>query len=554
MSARFLVVGFFALALILVPVRGKAGTDVTITRAFDSTQLQGELLGMGLITIPSYLSDPTIAFPYERKPGFTEEIPFVNSFVINRVMGGYRSDWISKFHLTRGDLGRRSLDYVIKRPDGSLEFRPELIAERLHPYLAAGYKPSDITLALDNVPWDLSTPDGALPQEGPWGRKTPPGSMAEWSDVVRHFASDLKAYLGFKATDIRFETGIEYDEKVSFDATAAQFFEFYKTTADALHSVLPDAIISPGEMTGMGSCPSTVHTCVYDTRDFLSFASREHIMPSYIPRSLYSIVDQPNSWPSVVAQRSFVSYRRLPPVIAEIHQFGLLFQPFGQTEQGDPGPMSTNWQFQTLIDLLKQGAPKRIFHWGGLATVGKLPFLDGTGFLCLVLDHYLGRKLRSLNLVDSPTTHYPATVMAVALEGKRSSALLISSYSPKPAYGDREVKVIIPEALWRPHTQLRIVSYKATHNVFASIRSDLAANNNLKEDFVNCALCLGYPILMAKQPDLAREMIVHNWPRYEAQLRLDLEWRFPQDHEVSLTGETVRANIEANELLIIQPK
>ena len=543
---------FFILTSLSMPALAQAGADTTINRVFNGTQLQGELLGMGLIAIPGYLLDPDIAFPYQKRSGFAEEIPFTDSFVINRVMGGYRPDWIDKFHLARGDLGRRSLDYVIKRPDGSLEFRPKLIAERLQPYLAAGYKPSDITLALDNVPWDLSTPDGYPPQEGPWGRNTPPGNMTEWSNVVRHFASDLKAYLGAKASDITFETGIEFDKKVSFDATAAQFFQYYKMTADAVHSILPDARMSPGEMTGTGSCASTVDACVYDTRDFLDFARRAHITPSYIPRSLYSLVDRPNPWPATAAEHFSESYRRLPPVVEEVHQFGLLFQPFGETEQGDPGPMSANWQFQTLFDLLEQDVPKRIFHWGGIATVGKLPFLDGTGFLCLVLDHYLGRHLLPLDSVDKTVMPYPATVKAVALQGQGSAALLISSYSPRPAAGDREVQVALPPALWGTHAQLRIVAYKATGNVFASIRRDLAANDNLKNDFANCALCLGYPIVMAKDPDLARKMIIHNWTHYETKMHDDLEWKYPQHDEVSVAGIIVTANLEANELLVIE--
>src|SRR6266404_5964225 len=87
------------------------------------------------------------------------------------------------------------------------------------------------------------------PEMGPWGRRTPPGDIEEWSKIVRQFATDLAAYLGGDASAIQFETGVEYDEKVSFDATADEFFRYYEATDRALHSVLPEAALSPGEFT-----------------------------------------------------------------------------------------------------------------------------------------------------------------------------------------------------------------------------------------------------------------------------------------------------------------
>src|SRR5205085_2651663 len=202
----------------------------TLNPLYRATQLQGHLIGMGLMEIPGYLLGPDVDLKYARKPGMAREIPFADSFTINRFLGGYREDWLRKFREWDDRLGRRSLDYVIRQSDGSLKFRPELIRRRLAPYLSVGYRPQDITIALENVPWDLATREGRPPEAGAWGRRSPPGDLEEWARVIRQFAADLAAYLGPGAAAIQLETGVEYDERASFDGTAPEFFQYYETT------------------------------------------------------------------------------------------------------------------------------------------------------------------------------------------------------------------------------------------------------------------------------------------------------------------------------------
>jgi hypothetical protein len=64
---------------------------------YRATQLQGHLIGMGLIDVPGYLTTSDIDLKYRTKPGMTREIPFADSFTINRFLGGYREDWLRKF-------------------------------------------------------------------------------------------------------------------------------------------------------------------------------------------------------------------------------------------------------------------------------------------------------------------------------------------------------------------------------------------------------------------------------------------------------------------------
>jgi hypothetical protein len=524
-----------------------ANENPTLTPFYRATQLQGHFFGMGLVETPGYLGGD-IAFPYASNgPG--RHIPFADTFVINRVMGGYPLKWLEDAHLVRDGLGRRSLDYVTRGADGKLLFHPELIRARLQPYLDAGYKPDDITLALENIPWDLKTPDGSMPPEGPWGRKTPPGDFEEWGQVVRRLATDLKEYLGEDAERLSFETGVEYDEHVSFDADAAQFFKYYLTTDRALHAVLPNARMSPGEFT-VGVCPTKSASCVYDTRDFLNFAHAEGLRLDDLPRSLYALATWPRCSPSATAAGSIMSYGRLPGAVPEVHQFGLLFEPFGDKDGDDPAAMYANWEFQALAKLILSGAPRRVFHWGGFAAMGKLLFLNGSGYLRLVLDHYVGSSVAALAVRDETESRsFPAETAALALTRGAAVAVILSSFSPRPVAGERPVSVDLPPS-WRG-TSARWVRYRASDNVFASLKGDLAADNNLKSEFATCALCLGQPQFMAVDVDRARQLFARNWPRYEKEMHEGLKWRRPLDSVVAQGKLTVR--MEANELIVAEP-
>ena len=499
--------------------------------------------------LPSYVFGDDLAFPYRKKPGFKQEIPFADSFVINRVMGGYHEDGLRKFGHWDGRQGRRSLDYAVKGDDGKLHFRPDLIEARLRPYLDAGYKPSDITLALDNTPWDLATPDGQAPKEGVWGRRTPPGDWSEWGEVVRRFASDLKAYLGEDADKIGFETGVEYDERQSFDGDAATFFHYYEVTDRALHAVLPRARLNPGEFTAAGVCKDTSPNCVYDSKAFLEFAAREGLDVADTPRSLHAFLDRNRASPAEAAQRSVESYRRLPATIAEIHQFGVLEQPFGRDAGDDPGPIQATFEFQTLVRLMAAGPPRRVFHWGGFVPVGKLSFLDGSGVLRLVLDHYVGDDATTLALRDTAAP-FPAETLGLALTGKGAIALMLSSFSARPQAGSRPVSVDLPDA-WKGK-RVRAVRYSGSRNVFATLKRDLAAEGNLRPEFAACALCLGKPVLMASDANRARALIVRNASRYEAEMHDGLKWA--PDPGTKIEGRRLTTDLEANELLIVEPQ
>ena len=550
---RILIAAAFVCSALLPNRIISANSEVDIgvlTPFYRHMQLQGHVIGLGLMEIPEYVEAPDIDFPYKKKLGMSREVPFVDSFTINRFLGGYPEEWLRKFNLWDDQLGRRSLDYVIRKGDGTFEYRPELIKRRLTPYLEAGYSPDKITIALENVPWDLA----ASPQAGNWGQHQPPADLKEWRQVISHFAGDLKDYLGNASSTISFKTGVEFDQKESFNGTSEQFYAYYSATSDALHLVLPNALLTPGEFTRGGACPPRQATCVYDTREFLRFASAHHLEIPDVPRSLNAFMNNGDPMPSTAVTRAIESYSRLPSgTIPEVHQFGLMYEPFGKQDGSDPAVLRANFEFQALMGLWERLKPRRVFHWGGFVEVGKLNFLNGSGFLRLILDHYLGfhaYRLIPVELERSGTSA-PIELMAINFRNSATSAVMISSFSPTTSFGKRRIKVELPGTF---HGQsVKTIRFRESDNVFLAIRRDLGTENNLRREFANCSSCLGPPVSMAVDVNIARTMLQKNWPKYEAIMKRDLKWNMHDDNVV-VNGNLLVVGLEYNEFMVVEPQ
>jgi hypothetical protein len=56
---------------------------------------------------------------------------------------------------------------------------------------------------------------------------------------------------------------------------------------------------------------------------------------------------------------------------------------------------------------------------------------------------------------------------------------------------------------------------------------------------------------MAQDATRARAMITANWPAYQAKMQEALRWQ-PGDGDITVSGRTLSANLEANELLVVE--
>jgi hypothetical protein len=98
---------------------------------------------------------------------------------------------------------------------------------------------------------------------------------------------------------------------------------------------------------------------------------------------------------------------------------------------------------------------------------------------------------------------------------------------------------------------LKSIRYRQSSNVQARIRADLAADNNLRPDFADCALCLATPIQMARDGDRARAMLTRNWENYVEVMKDNLRWR-TEDRGISRDGRVLRVTLEPDELVLIE--
>ena len=559
LPSRFATAAATVVAVVLAGLWGSVGEAVATpspppgsigaldSSRYDATQLQGDLVasGQGLIRIPGYLTAPGQDITYQLRPGTITQIPFVDHFQIARFLGAW--DPVARNRRT----SPASLDFE-RRQHGVLVFSKAILKARLERYLAAGYSPSDITLSVDNIPWAIAARGGHL---GAYGQNNPPASEAAWANEMTHFARDLKSLFGWRAAGFRYKIGVEFDASESFHGTAREYFRLYNTAYRSIRRVFPRAKIAPAEFTGNGECPRGNRTCVYSMTAFLNQAAAAHTWPAFVPRSLNAFLNVNSAFPSASVSMAVRSYEDLGrPVTAEIDQFGLLGMPFGRNHV-DEGALQANWQFQTIMGLRQTLNPGRISQWGGVDTEDRLSFLNGTGYTHLLLDRYSGSLIYPLT--TSNASNATTEIGADGFYRNGNAAIVLSSYSPTSTPGQETVSLAIPPGLISAGSLSgwRTVRYTPANNVFAAIKSDLAAAHNLQPAFARCSVCTDTATGMAIDPRLVRPMLLANWSRYQSimQQTLNLGPLTSADGiEFNSSTGTLTATIPANQLIVLE--
>jgi hypothetical protein len=585
---------------------------------YRATQLQGSysLIGQGLLNVKSrlsYLLAPNVDVPYQplfSRAGNDTEIPFADSFTITRFLGGYVDDEVTavcgvqEFSPLCGDNPPPiwSLDYALS-PDGDLSYQSELVGDRLSPYLQAGYKPSDIGIVLINVPWQIASSNPILPGSpcafqpglpgslGPWGQCNPPASYEVWQKMIGHLADDLKKGYGAAAGTFQFQVGDETDTLSVLNGTTSDFYRLYSGAYSQIRAHLPDASVSPGDFTS--GCYNLAQThaggCVYDSQKFLQRFSPT-LPPATVPRSLNRFWDIqgrqafPAGYPSEAASDAASSYAYVEKggrVVAEIHQFGFLDMPWGPTENGvgvsDVSSLQANWEFQTLMRLRASIHPRRVFNWGGIVSDGKINFLNGGGFLRIVLDNNPGSEIFDLNATvvpnDGGASSSTSEVMAVALVNGDSATVIVSNFDLTAGAAPTRLRFSLPSSLvpgvngasWK---YLRY-SQSPVDNVFALVKQDLSDANILDSKFAACSNCFADPLGMATDRDAALQVLSCNWMRgsnYVATMQSNLKWKAANPdsldansvrHNLTIVRhndfEQVEVTLAPNEMLVLAP-
>lgn len=524
----------------------------TLDRFYRASQLQAHLIGQGLMDIPPYLSGDDVDLHYVRDRQLKKEVPFVDSFSIVRFLGGHRADWLKRAGAWDENLGAQSLDYVVRRGDGPLEYRPAIIERILTPYLDAGYRLSDMTLSLVNTPWAIARDGG---KEGPWGQREPPADWGVWRATIERLGADIKTLYGSAAAP-DFKLGNEYDSRESFDGDEDEYETYFRVAYEALRPKFPRSKIVPGEFTGIGECRKPP-ACVYDTRSVLTSWRAAQIAPSYVPRSLHALQNRPEG-ASVAAtmNRAIASYARLgAPVIAEIHQFGLLGQPFGAFGEygSDQGARQAAWEFEVLMGLKQSLKPRRVFHWETFDSIAgaATPFMNGAGFVRLVLDRYLRSEIT--RLPSSTDRSGQAETLAVAMRSTSHKALIVAAFSLREEPQNIHIRVALPDWMRTAADDLKVIRYSEGNTVHSAIKSDIEAEGNLKIGFELCRFCTSQLRFMAEDIVKLRAMVQRNTQKYVEKLKETLRFKPASDDSgITPSAEFLDIDMAANEIVVLE--
>jgi hypothetical protein len=602
----------------------QAGDFGMLDRFYRATQLQDNwtLLDQGLINVQrelDYLQAPQVDLPYLPKFGAdSREVPFADSFVITHFLGGSPESSVTPICAERPyhnapychPVEPWSLDYAVLG-DSQLVYQSSLVYARLNPYLRAGYRPSDITVGLDNVPWAIAS--NALPQNGStcgaetglrgtlgfYGECNPPADFRLWGEIVEHLTDDLTAAYGAEAAQFRYEVGDEFDDSSTYNGHPDDFYRLYQNAFEAVHATFPNASVVPGDFSGSGSCWYPYFTgnfivgCTYDTRDFLQHEIAGGMVPDYVPRSLNAFWDiNQGPTPSSYAVDAISSYQYVETdtekVIPEIHQFGFLDMPFAPVGD-DTSSLSANWDFQLLLRL-KQGLPniRRVFNWGGVEEVSSnLNFLNGNGWIRELFDNLQGWQLFMLPVSYQGTLPPTNEVMAVAVVKGNDFRIFVSDVDVPDTNSDLtkmqfdppvRLHVTLPAA-WitqNPYSWSYLrYSESTVDNVFAQIKTDYEQQPNviIAPQFAQCSVCFTSPLTMAapKNTAAALNVLAANWTKgsnYVGIMQNSLKWKGVTSvdqsgqlnidtngviHELSQNGNVITVTLGADEMLVLKP-
>jgi len=520
--------------------------------------------GTGLEQIPDWLCDPELSFPYAKKAQ-AKEVPFADHLTVVRLLGGWNPDW------KHGEIrpGTQSSDYDLAYRDesGAIQYRWNLLAPRLDPYVNAG---CELTLVLDNTPACFAVGS----QLKSMGQAAPPDDLNEWNAFIEELCRQLiETYGEDRVSGWRFRLGTECQGRERFDGTQAQFHAFYETAAKAVQRVLPNAAFGPFNLAGG-----------YDGGpDQISYMKlADYCMENELPLDFaaVSIYASPSVWkgairtadPRFKAQQKIEfwdtlsdEHPELSDVSREVHEFGILGNEF-KIGYGEPGARGTAWHFDVMVSLLEHGLD-RLWYWevfDPIPHAGRRDYLlDGLGWLFTVMEHAVGGEAFVLEPDVVPLQEVPAELQALAAFEreeplKHPGRLFVKSLAvvhpdrvfliTSVYHEDRfvctpqNITLTLPVEWVGSNFVVQQTALTRTNSTHWLLREDLDAAGLLDPKFVAVPGVLSPVMHMGGQA--ARQFVGENWEKYENHMQ-DLLTLKPFEGDVEQSGNNVRLSFEA---------
>ncbi len=382
---------YFGLACFYISIAGCAKDKYSATHSVKPPQSMGKMTafwrtcmmtgGKDQITPWHLYSNPVgylddTDFPYNySKYGLSEN----DEFVLHGDVASY-----VRFLSTAGD---DTYD-LAKRVNGKIVLQKEEVRRRFAKTEASGAIKNYI-IVLDNIPFCFPKPVNIRVEK--YGQTALPEDMNEWKGFIVELCEELKVVLGEgKANGLIFRLGTEaHNGNRFYYSDPTVMLNFYKITAQAVKSVLPQAKFGPYN----SHTPWRLQTQTLKFPDLVYFCLENDLPLDFIGYSWYVQGNTP-----LTKAEGFIDHWRnaeyvnpaLKNVPKEFHEFGSL----GANGNLYVRPSSDNAaaMFNMLMDA-KAGGLTGTFHWPvdvKLTRVSSTHVLNGLGWMFQVLDHTTG--------------------------------------------------------------------------------------------------------------------------------------------------------------------
>jgi len=512
-----------------VPSRAKALYIGEMTPFWRNQPIIGRwLIGGGFLKeIPDYWLETS--FPYQKRP-YATEVPFANHLSVVRLLGGWDP------RQTNGELGGSAeADLAYRDAFGDIQYRWELLAPRLDPYVNAGYNqtayPPPLTIVLDNTPWCFPDP----PVLGSLGQIAPPADFDEWKDFIAALCQQLVSLYGYDVvSNWRFRMGTECSERGDdpdgsrFWGTEEQYLKLYDHAAAGVKSVVPDAQFGPfntggasGDMSSHNVNPFVIAKHCLEGTNFATHVIGGPFDFAAISQYSWAIDSKIDFWDGM---KNLLG----ADLSTEIHEFGILFTEDWQTATSEPGARGAAWKFHITSIMREHGHLDRLFHWGTyeVINVGGQPHpltMTSGGWLYSILDYTVGGDTYVLDApADSPEgTQYRS--MCVVTEDRR---FIITSVFNLSRYIDTErtITISVPKDIMNPMAKqdVQCVYLTRDNSFYDVLRRDLETEGFLLPAYSGTpgvvaglgAMVGGGPSAGADQR-AAFDYVRANWATYE---------------------------------------
>ena len=511
--------------------------------------LQG---GLWLYEIPDYLLDSDL--PYKKRP-YAMEVPWADRLSVVRLLGGYSSyPGIGKLHKLEKDPETtaainagltaedqlimeklRKKDFAYRDSKGNMVYQPQLIKERLQPYLENGYE--DFTIVLDNFPWDFSK----SPALGGYGNAAPPDDPEEWYAMVQELCLALKEILGEeKASVLRFRIGTEMNGVERFAGTEDRFLTHIDYTTAAVHEILPEASVNLWNVSGasLESVKNSQNVGMFRVLHHMSTQNNRktgeptQVLPSFMSASRYyaetndlnriiSGIDE--VWDYI--EDSIPGYKG--KFTREIHEFGALGNWTADPPTHNPDAFGNAMNLQVVMNLREIGLDQ-LFHWNMLDRVVDakwntfyIPSTHAWGYN--VLDYMAGGASYKV-FPETPVSEDETTFTSMLSVFEDKAYLLVTAFhADRTAHNENKVSIKLPKSLF--DFDIKGASSAISNNansIMYQIRYDLEKNGLLVDKVVEKPEYVSDYRRMISDRAEASEMVLQNRERYEAMWKASL--------------------------------